>query len=280
MTNVDIIYNPKSFFSARIKFHPGISPLKSLTRFFLPALYHLVRFITRQVSSRWTFTEKRKKMETDSLSRGFLQRKKIWWWQKRKEERKRKNNYATTIRILWNVAPFILHPRGTNGILRKLSYENAMKLNPRGRSRWRLCSTSLSLSLSLISAVALFSTEKREIRLFRNVRTVSSRFDAFIWEFIMMSQLRRSFAYSNNERWDKKIKKKSRYRVQRVYEQSKERRKRKIERDFRGIRKHARRIMLYIPWSNSGRAFSTIGDPTFPPYACFFPSLISRREFS
>lgn len=102
-------------------------------------------------------------METDSLSRGFLQRKKIWWWQKRKEERKRKNNYATTIRILWNVAPFILHPRGTNGILRKLSYENAMKLNPRGRSRWRLCSTSLSLSLSLISAVALFSTEKREM---------------------------------------------------------------------------------------------------------------------
>lgn len=137
-----------------------------------------------------------------------------------------------------------------------------------------------SLSLSLLYPQLPFSPLKNEKCLFRNVRTVSSRFDAFIWEFIMMSQLRRSFAYSNNERWDKKIKKMSRYRVQRVYEQSKERRKRKIERDFRGIRKHARRIMLYIPWSNSGRAFSTNGDPTFPPHACFFPSLISRREFS
>lgn len=67
-----------------------------------------------------------------------------------------------------------------------------------------------SLFLSLLYPQLPFSPLKNEKCLFRNVRTVSSRFDAFIWEFIMMSQLRRSFAYSNNERWDKKIKKKSR----------------------------------------------------------------------
>ena len=91
---------------------------------------------------------------------------------KKEGKKEKENNY--TIRILWNVAPFILPSGETNGILRKLSCENAMKLNPRERSGWRLCSTILSLSLSLISAVALFSfsAEKREM-------FVSKRFEQF-----------------------------------------------------------------------------------------------------
>lgn len=80
-----------------------------------------------------------------------------------------------------------------------------MELNPRGRYDF-VPQVSLSLSLArvrlyYIAAVALFSfsIEKREMFIPKR-SNVSSRFDAFIWEFIMMSQLRHSFAYSNNER--------------------------------------------------------------------------------
>lgn len=63
--------------------------------------------------------------------------------------------------------------------------------------------------------------------------------------------------------------------MQRVYEQSEERRKRKIELDFRAIRKHTRRIHFIGEslWSNSDRH-----DERSPllviQRTCFFPFLI------
>lgn len=85
---------------------------------------------------------------------------------KKEGKKEKENNY--TIRILWNVAPFILPSGETNGILRKLSCENAMKLNPRERSGWRLCSTILSLSLSYIRSCPFLLLRWKTRNLFRN----------------------------------------------------------------------------------------------------------------
>lgn len=145
-------------------------------------------------------------METDSLLLCPVRRKKNLMMMKKgwkKKERKKK-------RIITRFASCeTLHPSSFHPVKQTVSYANC-----HARTQWNWIRANdpvddfvprFSLSLSLISAVALFSfsAEKREI-CFETVRTISSRFDAFIWEFIMMSQLRRSFAYSNNERWNKK----------------------------------------------------------------------------
>lgn len=199
----------------------------------------------------------------------------------KKERKKEKERIITRRRF---ASCETLHPSSSILVEQTVSYANCHT-----RTQWNRIRADdpvddfvprVSLSLSLISAVALFSTEKREMFISKRSNGFIEVRRVYLGIYHDVAAAAQLCLFKQREMGQKNKKKKSRYRVQRVYEQSKERRKRKIERDFRGIRKHARRIMLYIPWSNSGRAFSTIGDPTFPPHACFFPSLISRREFS
>lgn len=147
-------------------------------------------------------------METDSLLLCPVRRKKNLMMMKKgwkKKERKKK-------RIITRFASCeTLHPSSFHPVKQTVSYANC-----HARTQWNWIRANdpvddfvprFSLSLSYIrSCPFLLLRWKTRNVCFETVRTVSSRFDAFIWEFIMMSQLRRSFAYSNNERWNKKEK--------------------------------------------------------------------------